>query len=87
MELKGYPISGERPDFYCDTLNKQFAVETKGYSAQSVSDTSMKKHKAQSKTGPLNVHFSAANVAYNLYRKPKIKYYDPEGDDMPTMAP
>ena len=83
MELKGYPISGARPDFYCDALDKQFAVEAKGYSAQSVSDTVMQKHKAQSTTGPLEVNFSAASVAYNLYREPKIKFYDPEGDDIP----
>lgn len=83
MELKGYPISGERPDFYCDTLSKQFAVEAKGYSTQSISDSAMTKHKAQSKTGPLPVNFSAASVAYNLYKTPKIKFYDPEGDNVP----
>ena len=83
MELKGHPISGERPDFYCDALTKQFAVEAKGYSAQSISDPAMGQHKAQSKTGPLPVHFSAASVAYNLYKSPKIKFYDPEGDNVP----
>lgn len=83
MQLKGYPISGERPDFYCDALTKQFAVEAKGYSAKSVSDVAMKKHKTQSKTGPLPVNFSAASVAYNLYNTPKIKFYDPEGDNTP----
>ncbi|MDO8343490.1 MAG: hypothetical protein Q7T48_09850 [Cellvibrio sp.] len=82
MELKGFPISGERPDFYCDALTKQFAVEAKGYSAQSISDAAIGKHKAQSKTGPLPVHFSAASVAYNLYKSPRIKFYDPEGDNV-----
>lgn len=81
MKQKGHPISGERPDFYCDALSKQFAVEAKGYSAQSISDTAMKKHKAQAETGPLQVDFSVASVAYNLYRSPKIKFYDPEGDN------
>lgn len=83
MQLKGYPISGKRPDFYCDTLTKQFAVEAKGYSAQSISESAMIKHKDQSKTGPLPVNFSAASVAYNLYKNPKIKFYDPEGDIVP----
>lgn len=83
MELRGHPIMGERPDFYCDTLTKQFAVEAKGYSAQSISDTKMGIHKDQSKTGPLKVNFSAASVAYNLYKSPKIKFYDPEGDNVP----
>ncbi|WP_194715873.1 hypothetical protein [Noviherbaspirillum soli] len=83
MALKGYPISGERPDFYCDTLTKQFAVEAKGYTAQSISDIAMKKHKTQSKTGPLPVNFSAASVTYNLYKAPKIKFYDPVGENTP----
>jgi hypothetical protein len=83
MQLQRHPVSGERPDFYCDTLTKQFAVEAKGYSAKSISEGAMKKHKAQSKTGPLPVNFSAASVAYNLYNTPKIKFYDPEGDNVP----
>ncbi|HGP0626847.1 TPA: hypothetical protein ACKPX6_004466 [Serratia marcescens] len=81
MELKGYPIKGDRPDFYCDTLTTQFAVEAKGYSVQSVSDREMVKHKKQSGTGPLSINFSVASVAYNLYKKPKIKFYDPIGND------
>lgn len=83
MELQGHPIKGERPDFYCDALSMQFAVEAKGYSAQSVSDAAMQKHKLQSQTGPLPVNFSVASVAYNLYRYPKIKFYDPEVDNVP----
>lgn len=83
MEVKGCPISGERPDFYCDALTKQFAVEAKGYSAKSISDSAMKKHKTQSQAGPLLVNFSVASVAYNLYKTPKIKFYDPDGDNVP----
>lgn len=83
MELQGHSIKGERPDFYCDALSKQFAVEAKGYSAHSVSDAAMKKHKLQSQTGPLPVNFSVASVAYNLYRYPNIKFYDPKGDNVP----
>ncbi|WP_372375348.1 hypothetical protein ACDI35_21100 [Xanthomonas axonopodis pv. cajani] len=78
--LKGHDLKGERPDFYCDMLTKQFAIEAKGYSAHSISDGAMAGHKAQSKTGPLPVNFSAASVSYNLYRKPKIKFYDPDVD-------
>lgn len=83
MALKKIPIKGDRPDFYCDTLTAQFAVEAKGYSAQSVSDFDMIKHKKQSGTGPLSINFSVASVAYNLYKKPKIKFYDPKGSDEP----
>ncbi|MEB7888770.1 hypothetical protein NGK36_05600 [Hafnia alvei] len=83
MALKGYNIEGDRPDFYCDTLTEQFAVEAKGYSAQNVSDAQMSKHKDQSETGPLSINFSVASVAYNLYKKPKIKFYDPIGDNVP----
>ncbi|MEZ2827769.1 hypothetical protein [Serratia liquefaciens] len=83
MALKKLPIKGDRPDFYCDTLTTQFAVEAKGYSAQSVSDSDMEKHKKQSGTGPLSINFSVASVAYNLYKKPKIKFYDPIGSDEP----
>lgn len=83
MALKGLPITGRRPDFYCDTLIKQFAVEAKGYSVQSISDFAMDKHKDQSRTGGLPVHFSVASVAYNLYKKPAVKFYDPEGDNVP----
>ncbi|MCO4311349.1 hypothetical protein [Pectobacterium versatile] len=82
MHLKGYPITGNRPDFYCDTMRTQFAVESKGYSARSISDTAMIKHKTQSKTGPLSVNFSIASVAYNLYKEPRIKFYDPQGDNV-----
>lgn len=80
MRAAGHPIRGRRPDFYCDTLTKQFAIEAKGYSRTSVSDEAMKEHKRQAKTGPLSVHFSKASVSYNLYRAPKIKYYDPPSD-------
>lgn len=83
MALKKLPIKGDRPDFYCDTLTAQFAVEAKGYSAKSVSNSDMKKHKKQSGTGPLAINFSVASVAYNLYKKPKIKFYDPIGSDEP----
>jgi hypothetical protein len=81
MELKGFPISGRRPDFYCDTLKKQFTVEAKGFSARSVSNSEMNIHKEQSTTGPLKRNFTVASVAYNLYRSPKVKFFDPEGDD------
>ncbi|MDB4537419.1 hypothetical protein N9230_02265 [Akkermansiaceae bacterium] len=77
MKVGGYPIVGERPDFYCVTPTKQFAIESKGFSRRSVSENAMAKHKTQSKKGPLQVHFSIASVAYDLYSAPKVKYYDP----------
>ena len=77
MALAGLAITGKRPDFYCDTGTQQFAVEAKGYSTPSVSDMEMTGHKAQSSTGPLAVNFSVASVAYGLYQRPKVKFYDP----------
>jgi len=83
MLLKGLPIVGKRPDFFCDATTKQFAVEAKGYSSRSISDQSMKKHKAQSQTGGIKVNFTTASVAYNLYRSAIVKYYDPDGENVP----
>ena len=82
MVLNGYPIKGERPDLYCDTRSRQFAVEAKGLKASTVSTNQMLKHKSQSRQGPVPVHFSVASVAYNLYQAPSVKFHDPVGDDV-----
>lgn len=82
MHTKGFPIKGQRPDFYCDTLTQQFSIEAKGFSKKNITDIAMLEHKKQSTKGPLPVHFSAASVAYDLYNVPKVKFYDPEGDDI-----
>lgn len=82
MVQNGYPIKGERPDLYCDTRSKQFAVEAKGFKASTVSANKMLKHKSQSRQGPVPVHFSVASVAYNLYQAPSVKFHDPIGDDV-----
>ncbi len=81
MYAAGHPLIGERPDFYCDTGTQTFAVEAKGFTVTSVSDNKMMEHKAQSTSGPLLVNFSVASVAYDLYRNPKVKFYDPPSDD------
>lgn len=81
MVLQNFPVSGPRPDFYCDFLTGNFAVEAKGYSKAKVSEKDMLIHKAQSKSGPLPSSFTTASVAYNLYNSPKVKYYDPFGDN------
>ncbi|HHY0595786.1 TPA: hypothetical protein ACVU5V_004933 [Vibrio parahaemolyticus] len=81
MVQHGYPIKGKRPDLYCDTRTKQFAVEAKGYKVSSVSANKMLEHKSQSRQGPIPVHFSVASVAYNLYESPTVKFHDPVGDD------
>ena len=86
MRIKGIPIAGQRPDFYCENLREQFSVEAKGFSSKSVSDYAMRKHKTQSGTGPLLVNFSVASVAYNLYQSPKVKFYDPIKDGVPYDA-
>lgn len=78
----GYPIKGKRPDLYCDTRSRQFAVEAKGYKVSSVSANKMRDHKSQSREGPIPVHFSVASVAYNLYESPAVKFHDPVGGDI-----
>lgn len=82
MVQHGYPIKGQRPDLYCDTLTKQFAIEAKGYKRRSVSSNEMIKHKSQSRTGPVPVHFSVASVAFNIYEEPKVKFHDPVGENI-----
>lgn len=80
MRQQGFSIRGKRPDFYCDTLTRQFAVEAKGFARESVTEEAMRKHKEQANEGPLPVHFTKASVAYDLYSRPKVKYYDPKGE-------
>lgn len=83
MIQKGYPIKGSRPDFYCDNLRQQFAVEAKGYSTSSVSNNEMNKHKKQSQSGLLPVNFSIASIAFDLYKYPQVKFHDPVNDNVP----
>lgn len=82
MVQYGYPIKGRRPDLYCDTLSRQFAIEAKGYKVSSVSANKMLEYKSQSRQGPIPVHFSVASVAYNLYESPTVKFHDPVGEDI-----
>ncbi|MEQ7870446.1 hypothetical protein V6R97_07310 [Chromohalobacter salexigens] len=80
MVQYGHPIKGRRPDLYCDTGSRQFAVEAKGYKVSSVSENKMLEHKSQSLEGPVPVHFSVASVAFDLYESPTIKFHDPVGE-------
>ena len=82
MVQSGHAIQGPRPDYYCDTLTQQFALEAKGFTRRTVSSTDMAKHKAQSATGPIPVNFNVASIAYGLYSAPKVKFHDPEGDNI-----
>lgn len=79
MRLRGFPISGSRPDLLAFTNNKTFAVECKGFG--SPSSGNMKTHKSQSQAGPIPVNYSIASVSYNLYSKVKCNYYDPVNPD------
>jgi len=81
MVRQGHKIKGKRPDFYCDNLSSQFAIEAKGKSKKVVTSVEMTKVKAQANSGPLKVNFSVASVSYNLYSSPKIKFHDPVGGD------
>jgi hypothetical protein len=80
MLEKGFPIKGSRPDLLCFTEKAQFSVEAKGFSVNSISENEMKKHKRQSKKGPLSVAFSVASVTYSIYDNIKSNFYDPPGD-------
>lgn len=77
MHVRGLPIVGPRPDFYCTTRDRQFSMEAKGYSAGTVSQAKMAEHKAQSQAGPIPVHFSVTSVAYNIYDVLRCKFHDP----------
>ncbi|TRZ99528.1 MAG: hypothetical protein D4R84_01805 [Rhodocyclaceae bacterium] len=82
MHVRGLPIPGPRPDFYCTTPTQQFSIEAKGYAQRTVSDAEMKLHKAQSHAGPIPVNFSVASVAYNIYDVLQCKFHDPVGEDV-----
>lgn len=83
MIRKGFPVTGPRPDLYCDNISHQFAVEAKGFSASSVSVNEMNGYKKQSQSGPIPVSFSIASVAYDLYNNLKVKFHDPINDNVP----
>lgn len=86
MVRRGHPLKGKRPDFYCDTLTEQFAVEAKGKTTKFISPVQMRKVKSQANEGPLNVNFTVASVAYDLYSAPKIKFHDPVNGEFPYDA-
>lgn len=77
MEINGFPIRGGRPDLLCDTGALMFAIESKGFSCETVSGNKMNKYKQQSQSGPIEVSFSIASVTYNMYSDIKVKYHDP----------
>jgi hypothetical protein len=73
--------TGPRPDFYCDTGEKQFALEVKGRTEKSFSDNKMEKVKKQAGSGKLSVDFYIACVTYSIFDyQIKVKYYDPENE-------
>jgi hypothetical protein len=77
MKKRELKIKNGRPDLIAFGDNSIFAIEAKGFSKSSVSNNKMKHYKKQSKSGQISVDFSIASVAYNLYDKMSIKYYDP----------
>ncbi len=82
MNIKGIALNIARPDLLAYTNTQMFAIEAKGFSAKTVSDNEMIKHKKQSATGKISVNFTVASVSYNLYEKVKCKYYDPHNDNI-----
>lgn len=82
LKYKGYKISVDRPDYYCNTTKQFFSLEAKGYSSNSFSDKKMQDVKAQANSGPLQKSFSIASATFNIYKSPKVKFYDPDGDSL-----
>ncbi len=76
----GVSTKGAHPDFYCDSPNGSFVIESKGYSHKTFSDKRMQKVKQQANSvlNKHNLKFSIASVTYNIYDSPIIKYYDPK---------
>ena len=81
LKKKGFPISGRRPDYYCDTGTQSFSLEAKGSCVKSVSDSVMQTVKNQAQSSKLSTQFSIASKTYNIYNSPIIKFYDPEGNN------
>jgi hypothetical protein len=61
-------------------------LESKGYSAASISAKKMLNHKNQAQSGPLPVNFSVASVSYNLYDRVRCKYHDPFNENIEYNA-
>jgi len=80
LEQRGLPIVGPRPDLLAVNPRSVVALEAKGYSKKSVSNTEMLIYKNQASQGQLLRHAWAASVAYGLYDRTKVKYADPEDD-------
>lgn len=82
MTLRGDTLIGSRPDLLAFSERSSFAIESKGYGADSISNRKMIKHKRQSQQGSIPVDFTIASVSYSLYRRVKCKYHDPvQGDN------
>lgn len=81
MRLQNMQIKGTRPDLLCVCQDgKQIAVEAKGRKNSKISVNEMQKYKSQAQNGPIPVNSAVASVAYNLYDKVEVKYYDPESE-------
>jgi len=80
MRLCGMPISGSRPDLLAFKSNSIFAIEAKGRTNDA---GDMNEHKKQSKTGDIQVNYSIASVAYNLYDEVHCNYHDPINENVP----
>ena len=82
MKMRGLPIQGKRPDFIGVRGDRNLiAIEAKGYAARFISSDRMKKHVGQANAGSIAVSKSVASVAFNLYNRVRVKYYDPESKD------
>ena len=83
MRIKNIKIEGSRADLIGFTSNQKIiSIEAKGLCEKSVSKDKMKKYKQQSRNGGLKFDYSIACVSYNLYKRVKCKYHDPEGKEV-----
>lgn len=81
MRLQGHKLTGNRPDLIAYAPTGVFALEAKG--RHQTNPGSMKVHKSQARSGPINVNFSVACVSYNLFQRITCNYHDPFNDNVP----
>jgi hypothetical protein len=82
----GLSATGQRPDLLAVNPWRVVALEAKGYTKTSISNSEMSVHKIQASQGPLKRHAWAASVAYRLYDQIRVKYHDPVDDEGPPDA-
>lgn len=83
MSAAGIPIKGSRPDLYCASMTKKYAIEVKGDSKLSISGgfEASAKARACNPANPLIVNAGFASILYGIYKSPKFRFIDPTISD------